>query len=97
MKVFGRDSSVGCDFPGGYHYHNRWSFMKEIIQNKRQPYIFHMSWTANKENKKKFYEQLGEWHLQSKCVGKLRIISKRLVQELMISILLVHAVHWNHS
>lgn len=70
VKVFGRDSSVGCDFPGGYHFHKRPSFMKEILQKEKHPYIFHMSWTTNKENKKKFFEQFGEWHLQEACVAK---------------------------
>jgi len=31
------------------------------------PYIFHMSWTANKDNKLKFFEQLGEWYLKDEC------------------------------
>lgn len=70
MKVFDRDSSIGSDFPGGFHYHKRWSVMKEIIQKQRLPYIFHMSWTINKDNKKKFYEQLGEWYLHERCVHK---------------------------
>ena len=36
--------------------------MKEMIAGKVQPYVFHMSWTTNKENKRKFFQQLGDWH-----------------------------------
>lgn len=31
------------------------------------PYLFHMSWTKNKEMKLQFFEQLGEWYLEDKC------------------------------
>lgn len=31
------------------------------------PYIFHMSWTRNKDNKLKFFEQMGEWFLNEQC------------------------------
>ena len=70
VKVFQRDSDMGREFPGGYHYHNRKSFMKEILHGKRVPYIFHMSWTKNKENKHKFFQQMGEWFVDEKCVSK---------------------------
>ena len=50
-------------FPGGVEFHNKAKFMKEIIQGTRKPFIFHMSWTKSKENKQKFFEQLGEWYI----------------------------------
>ena len=58
-------------FPGGVEFHNKKQLMKEIIRGTRKPYIFHMSWTRNKENKQKFLEQLGEWYVQDKknCKG----------------------------
>jgi len=31
------------------------------------PYLFHMSWTLNKENKLKYFEQMGEWYLNEQC------------------------------
>eukprot|EP00532_Pseudo-nitzschia_australis_P001674 CAMPEP_0168204718 /NCGR_PEP_ID=MMETSP0139_2-20121125/25542_1 /TAXON_ID=44445 /ORGANISM="Pseudo-nitzschia australis, Strain 10249 10 AB" /LENGTH=730 /DNA_ID=CAMNT_0008130665 /DNA_START=237 /DNA_END=2429 /DNA_ORIENTATION=+ len=31
------------------------------------PYVFHMSWTVNKDNKLKYFEQMGEWHLNHSC------------------------------
>ncbi len=50
-------------FPGGVEFHNKAKFMKEMIEGSRKPYVFHMSWTNNKENKQKFFEQLGEWYV----------------------------------
>jgi hypothetical protein len=56
-------------FPGGVEFHNKAKFMKEMIQGTRTPYIFHMSWTNNKDNKKKFFEQLGEWYVGGQDAG----------------------------
>ncbi|KAL3905894.1 MAG: hypothetical protein SGILL_009494 [Bacillariaceae sp.] len=50
------------DIPGGAEFHNNKEYMKELVTGKRKPFVFHMSWTENKENKKKYYEQLGEWY-----------------------------------
>lgn len=44
--------------------------MKEVIEGKRSPYIFHMSWTKNKDNKQRFYQQLGDWYVNEDCVNK---------------------------
>jgi Nucleotide-diphospho-sugar transferase len=67
VKVFGRDDPVTDLFPGGFHYHNRRPFMRDMIAGKRHPYIFHMSWTKNKENKQKFFQQMGDWHVANQC------------------------------
>lgn len=67
VKVISREKD---DFPGGFHYHRRRDFMKDIIQGKnKNPYIFHMSWTLNKENKLKYLQQMGEWFVNEKCIG----------------------------
>lgn len=33
-----------------------------------EPYIFHMSWTKNKDNKKLYFQQMGEWYLKESCL-----------------------------
>lgn len=33
----------------------------------QSPYLFHMSWTKNKDNKKLYFEQMGEWYLREGC------------------------------
>lgn len=57
------------DFPGGYHYHRKKEIpvMKDIVQGKYHPYVFHMSWTTNKHNKILFLQQMGLWYTDSKC------------------------------
>lgn len=67
-KVLSRDTE---EFPGGFHYHMRnKKFMRQVISGKTKPYIFHMSWTHNKDNKLKFFKQLGQWYVQPQCVQK---------------------------
>jgi len=36
----------GLDFPGGYHYHRKKEIepMRDIVEGRHVPYIFHMSW-----------------------------------------------------
>lgn len=57
------------DFPGGHAYHKRHDFMHDLIDGKEDPYLFHMSWTSNKQNKEKFFRQMGLWYLKETCVG----------------------------
>jgi hypothetical protein len=69
VKVFGRDDERGQQFPGGFHYHQRKSFMQEFAEDKHSPFIFHMSWTKNKDNKKKFFQQMGDWNVKEECIN----------------------------
>ena len=68
VKVLSKTTAEGDLFPGGFHYHNRRDYMKELSLNKRQPYIFHMSWTLNKANKLKFLQQQGDWFVSDSCI-----------------------------
>jgi len=68
VKVLSRDED---DFPGGFHYHmRRDSYMKDFVRGKKDPYIFHMSWTLNKDDKLKFLKQMGMWYVSDECVHK---------------------------
>jgi len=68
VKVHERNTP---EFPGGFHYHRRKNFMRDIVQGKQtDTYIFHMSWTENKDNKLKYFQQLGEWYVKDSCIGK---------------------------
>jgi hypothetical protein len=55
------------EFPGGYSFHRKKDFMKAVMKGNVSPIIFHMSWTKNKDNKIKFYEQMGEFYLLDTC------------------------------
>ncbi len=65
VKIFARTEN---EFPGGHAFHRRKELMKDIIAGIEKPYIFHMSWTHSKENKIKFFQQLGEWYVHGQCV-----------------------------
>lgn len=41
-----------------------------MIQGKIQPYAFHMNWNSDKDTKRKFIEQLGNWFVNVMCIGK---------------------------
>jgi hypothetical protein len=65
-KVFPRES---WEFPGGYQYHQKsGQYMRDLFAGTIQPYIFHMSWTLNKDNKLLFLRQMGEWYVQDQCI-----------------------------
>ena len=68
VKVFNKEED---DFPGGFHYHMRiGSYMKKFVAGQIDPYIFHMSWTLNKDDKLKFMRQMGMWYVNDDCIGK---------------------------
>ena len=67
VKVLDREMKT---FPGGFQFHRRKGLMKQIFSGEVVPEIFHMSWTANKKDKKKYLEQMGQWYVNSECVGK---------------------------
>jgi Nucleotide-diphospho-sugar transferase len=74
VKIWERHTT---DFPGGFTFHRNAEFMRDLVSGQlagtpQMPYIFHMSWTLNKENKKLFYRQMGEWFLQDTCIGSIR-------------------------
>jgi Nucleotide-diphospho-sugar transferase len=58
-------------FPGGIEYHRSKAYMRDFLGDKAtiDPYIFHMSWTENKDNKKLFFEQMGEWYTKEDKSG----------------------------
>ena len=67
VKVLSRDMD---EFPGGWHYNARKKkdYMKSIANGEIVPYIFHMSWTENKDNKMKYFKQMGEWYVGDQCI-----------------------------
>jgi hypothetical protein len=68
VKVFSRDTD---EFPGGFHFHQKsGKYMKRLFDSDVDPYIFHMSWTFNKDNKLLFFQQLGEWYVHDQCLHK---------------------------
>lgn len=68
VKIFDRETD---EFPGGFHYHQKsGQYMRKLIKGEVDPYIFHMSWTYNKENKLLFFKQMEEWYVHDQCLHK---------------------------
>jgi hypothetical protein len=67
VKVWKRGR--GNQFPGGWEYQRDRPVMKTILKGNSttDPYIFHMSWTKNKDYKKKFMGQMGLWYKKEGC------------------------------
>jgi Nucleotide-diphospho-sugar transferase len=70
VKVLARDSEEGLLFPGGFHFHRRFEFMRKFLKDKVEPYVFHSSWATNKVEKRMFLSQLGLWFVHSSCAGE---------------------------
>ena len=66
IKVYSRDEDL---FPGGYTYRRDRDYMKKFVKREVHPIIFHMSWTASKVDKLKFFQQMGEWFIADKCTS----------------------------
>jgi hypothetical protein len=75
VSLFGLKAKVlprtDVEFPGGFHFHQRskW-YMTNFFKGIHKPYIFHMSWTLNKDNKLAFLRQMGEWYVNDQCIDK---------------------------
>ena len=67
VKIFPKQME---EFPGGLQFHRKKESMKKIVKGDSKAIIFHMSWTKNKEDKLKFFQQMGEWYLNDQCIGK---------------------------
>lgn len=69
-KVLSRDME---EFPGGYQYNQRsGKYLRAFYKGEVHPFIFHMSWTLNKDNKLKYFQQMGEWYVKDLCIAKKR-------------------------
>lgn len=56
------------NFPSGAVYHkDKQTLMKEIRSGSHVPFVFHMCWTAGKEDKIKYFKELGWWYLAHEC------------------------------
>ena len=60
--------------PGGYQFHDVSPFgkdyMRKILNNTHEPYLFHMSWTDGKTHKIQYLQQMGQWYVNEGCIDK---------------------------
>ena len=63
LKVFVLDSD---DFASGQTYHENKPLVRKIQARAFAPYVFHMCWTDNRENKVVYFKDIGLWFLPDK-------------------------------
>ena len=72
VKIFSKELE---EFPGGVQFHRWKDTMKKLVKGESNAYIFHMSWTQNKDDKVEFFQQMGEWYLKDTCRSNARDIA----------------------
>jgi hypothetical protein len=55
------------DFPSGVVYHHRKAYFQEMLYGSAKPYVFHMCWTKNKDDKIKYLKESKLWFLPDEC------------------------------
>jgi hypothetical protein len=60
LKVYVLDQQL---FPSGQAYHENKPLVRKIQAKKYRPYVFHMCWTDNRENKVVYFKDVGLWYL----------------------------------
>lgn len=53
------------DFPSGDQYHNDKKFLSAIKAGEKHPYVFHMSFTTSREDKVRYFTDIGMWKIRS--------------------------------
>ena len=62
------------EFPSGKMFHHNKSYVSSLKANAYTPYVFHMCWTSNSDDKVKFFKELHMWYLDQsdKCFYKTK-------------------------
>jgi hypothetical protein len=51
------------EFPSGRMYHEQQRYVNDVKKHRVTPYVWHMCWTANRDQKVVYYKDLGLWFL----------------------------------
>ena len=58
LKVFVLDMEL---FPSGQAYHEKKKYLAKILAHTYMPFVFHMCWTDNRENKLVYFKEIKLW------------------------------------
>ena len=50
------------DFPSGFMYHHNHTYIADIEQHRLFPFVFHMCWTASREEKVGVVQPVSTYH-----------------------------------
>ncbi len=70
MFSFFTQSLSQREFTNGAMYHHQPTFIKKIQSRQVVPYMFHMCWTANKQQKLDYFHTAHMWYLQPELTYK---------------------------
>lgn len=52
------------EFPSGQMYHHQKAYVDQVKHHYVTPYVWHMCWTDNRQQKITYLKDLGMWYLQ---------------------------------
>mmetsp|Transcript_7062 Transcript_7062/g.22936 ORF Transcript_7062/g.22936 Transcript_7062/m.22936 type:complete len:533 (-) Transcript_7062:26-1624(-) len=55
------------EFPQGAVFHHDKDTIQDFVDGRKEPWLFHMCWTASRTDKLRFFKNLGLWFLQPTC------------------------------
>jgi hypothetical protein len=58
-------------FPSGIMYHHDKPYVKQVLEYIVLPYVWHMCWTSSRDDKVKFFKEMGLWFIndqETECV-----------------------------
>ena len=55
------------DFPQGQVFHHKKDVMRDFVSGAREPYVFHMCWTASRVDKLRYLKNIALWFIDPKC------------------------------
>jgi hypothetical protein len=77
------------DFPSGKMFHHNKSYMKLLHTGHVDPYVFHMCWTANSQDKIKNFLSINKWYVgdEPRCAqpGSTAAVPKDLLSSCCVA------------
>lgn len=64
------------EFPSGQMYHHQKEYVEQVKKHEVVPYVWHMCWTDNREQKISYLKDIGMWYLQPTDVNFIFLFSK---------------------
>ena len=61
LRVFVLDQEL---FPSGQAYHEKKKYIAKILDHTYMPYLFHMCWTDNRDNKLVYFKEIKLWYVK---------------------------------
>jgi hypothetical protein len=57
------------EYPAGYQFHHEKEYIKDLLDYKTLPKVFHMCWTESRKDKVKYLREMGLWFLPEEIYG----------------------------